>query len=301
MARFDPHSSLEEGLRNLLIQEGLPEDTPLPPDIPVKWERFDDVVILPASAFVDEFWSCVSESSLWVCVATSLGAKRVFRKGEVDGPMRKPKIEALLMGSRGSWAVRRENGIQYGYDILQCMWSAGNVNERRRMYEIAKKGERVLDMFAGIGYYTLPSLMADPSITAWSCEWNDAAIEALKWNLKENRVEHQCTILEGDCRETVTSSNLEVDRIILGLLPDATSAVNAAIGAMSDRGGVIHLHGLAASGEYGRYSDNWVSEIQAASDDYNVHPMEMHRIKSYAPRWDHVVLDLDLIPNHDYE
>ena len=100
MARFDPHSSLEEGLRNLLIQEGLPEDVPLPPDIPVKWERFDDVVILPASAFVDEFWSCVSESSLWVCVATSLGAKRVFRKGEVDGPMRKPKIEALLMGSR---------------------------------------------------------------------------------------------------------------------------------------------------------------------------------------------------------
>ena len=58
-----------------MIQEGLPEDIPLPPDIPVKWERFDDVVILPASAFVDEFWSCVSESSLWVCVATSLGGK----------------------------------------------------------------------------------------------------------------------------------------------------------------------------------------------------------------------------------
>ena len=99
----------------------------------------------------------------------------------------------------------------------------------------------------------------------------------------------------------MTASNLEVERIILGLLPDATSAVNAAIGAMSDRGGVIHLHGLAASGEYRRYSDNWVSKIQAASDKYNVHPIKIHRIKSYAPRWDHVVLDLDLIPDHDYE
>ena len=301
MARFDPHSNLEEGLRNLLIQSGFSEDVPLPSDVPKKWERFDDVVILPPSAFVSEFWDCVSEASLWVCVARCLGAERVFRKGEVDGPMRKPMIEPLLMNSRGGWAVRKENGIRYGYDILQCMWSAGNVNERRRMRQIAKKGERILDMFAGIGYYTLPSLMADPSITVWSCEWNDAAIEALRWNLKENNVESQCTILEGDCRETVTSSDLEVDRIILGLLPDATSAVDAAIGAMSEKGGMIHLHGLAASGEYDHYSSNWISEIQIASNDYDIRPAALHRVKSYAPRWDHVVLDLNLIPHHDYE
>ena len=169
------------------------------------------------------------------------------------------------------------------------------------MNKIAKKGERILDMFAGIGYYTIPSLMADPSITAWSCEWNDAAIEALRWNLKENGVESQCTILEGDCRETVTSSDLEVDRIILGLLPDATSAVNVAIGAMSENGGMIHLHGLAASGEYDLYSTNWISEIQVASNDYDIRSSAMHRIKSYAPRWDHVVLDVILIPHHDYE
>ena len=156
-------------------------------------------------------------------------------------------------------------------------------------------------MFAGIGYYTLPSLMADPSITVWSCEWNDTAIEALRWNLKENNVESQCTILEGDCRETVTSSDLEVDRIILGLLPDATSGVDAAVGAMSERGVHDSSAWISSLREYDHYSSNWISEIQVASNDYDIRPSAMHRIKSYAPRWDHVVLDLDLIPHHDYE
>ena len=82
---------------------------------------------------------------------------------------------------------------------------------------------------------------------------------------------------------------------------DAMSAVDAAIGAMSEKGGMIHLHGLAASGEYNHYSTNWISEIQAASNDYDVRPATIHRIKSYAPRWDHVVLDVILIPHHDYE
>ena len=129
MVRFGPHDNLEKGLRNLLIQSGVSGDVTLPTDVPKKWERFDDVVILPPSAFISEFWNCVSEASLWVCVAGCLGAERVFRKGEVDGPMRKPMIEPLLMSSRGSWAVRKENGIRYGYDILRCMWSSGNVNE----------------------------------------------------------------------------------------------------------------------------------------------------------------------------
>ena len=146
MTRFDPHSNLEEGLRNLLIESGFSKDIPLPSDVPKKWEIFDDVVILPSSAFVSKFWDSVSEPSLWICVAKSLGVERVFRKGEVEGPTRNPLIEPLLMGPRGGWAVRKENGIRYGYDILRCMWSAGNVNERRRMREIAKKGERILDM-----------------------------------------------------------------------------------------------------------------------------------------------------------
>jgi tRNA G37 N-methylase Trm5 len=64
----------------------------------------------------------------------------------------------LLRGAEG-WVEHRENGIVYCLDALRCMFSSGNVTEKARMARLRCRGEAVLDMFAGIGYYTLPLLV----------------------------------------------------------------------------------------------------------------------------------------------
>jgi tRNA G37 N-methylase Trm5 len=38
------------------------------------------------------------------------------------------------------------------------MFSRGNVNERRRMGQMKATGETALDLYAGIGYFTVPLL-----------------------------------------------------------------------------------------------------------------------------------------------
>ena len=57
--------------------------------------------------------------------------------GEVTGRIRKSGVKMLL--GDDDWVVRRENGVDYGYHVTKCMFSAGNVNERRRMGEIVKR------------------------------------------------------------------------------------------------------------------------------------------------------------------
>ena len=52
----------------------------------------------------------------------------------------------------------KENGIFYCLDITRCMFSSGNVTEKARMGALQCRGEALLDLFAGIGYYTLPLL-----------------------------------------------------------------------------------------------------------------------------------------------
>ena len=42
----------------------------------------------------------------------------------------------MLVGE-DDWVIRKESGIKYGYHIKQCMFSSGNINERRRMGEVA--------------------------------------------------------------------------------------------------------------------------------------------------------------------
>lgn len=64
----------------------------------------------------------------------------------------------LLRGSDG-WVRHLEGGVVYSLDITCCMFSSGNVTERTRMGRLHCKGETVVDLFAGIGYYTLPLLV----------------------------------------------------------------------------------------------------------------------------------------------
>ena len=114
------------------------------------------------------------------------------------------------------------------------------MNERR-MGEVSSPGEVVLDLFAGIGYYTLPILKSYPDTSVIACEWNNASIEALRWNLLENGLEGRCRIIEGDCTETVHNLSLEVNKgCVLGLLPDSSFAIPTAVGALNPNGGLLH-------------------------------------------------------------
>lgn len=64
----------------------------------------------------------------------------------------------LLLGA-DSWVTHCENGIIYSLDVCKCMFSSGNVTEKARMGRLQCHGETIVDLFAGIGYYTLPLLV----------------------------------------------------------------------------------------------------------------------------------------------
>lgn len=64
----------------------------------------------------------------------------------------------MLLGDDG-WVVHREAGVVFELDVTRCMYSSGNVTERTRMGAMPAAGETVVDLFTGIGYYTLPLLV----------------------------------------------------------------------------------------------------------------------------------------------
>ena len=279
MPEGEPHSNLEEAVREICGGR-------LPGDLPRRWERFSDVAIMPRGSFEGDGWP--SGEPLWEAVAGALGAKRLARMGEVSGNFRESGVEMLL--GDDDWVVRRESGVDYGYPMTRCMFSAGNVNERRRMGEVSSEGEVVVDLYAGIGYYTLPALVHGGS-TAHACEWNPEAVKALRWGLEANGVEGRCTIHEGDNRIAAQSLGGVADRVFLGLLPSSEEGLEAAMGVLSPSGGTLHVHGLAPSKDY----TSWVGDLLSSASSLRPGSDLSHdltRVKSYAPHWDHVVLDL---------
>ena len=65
----------------------------------------------------------------------------------------------MLLKGKNGWVEHRENGILYCLDVTRCMFSSGNGTEKARMGRLACCGEIVVDLFAGIGYCSLPLLV----------------------------------------------------------------------------------------------------------------------------------------------
>jgi tRNA wybutosine-synthesizing protein 3 len=244
---------------------------------------------LPNSAFQEEWDLHVSEE-IWRAVAEALKSERVARLGEISGEMRESSVEMLL--GEDDWVIRRESGVDYGYNLTQCMFSAGNVNERRRMGEMAGAGEVVVDLYAGIGYYSLPMLVHSQVGHVHCCEWNPNAVRALESNLKINGVAGRCTVHFGDNRATAVNLKGVADRVVLGLLPSSESGYALAMTALRPAGGVLHVHGVAAAGNHAAWAADVAGSLLEIEGKFSIHATEPLRVKSYAPHWDHVVLDV---------
>ena len=261
-------------------------------DLPKRWERFDDVALLPLNSFSDPKWETVERSLLWDYVSNALNVKRLFRKGEISGERRESTAE-LLVGKNPD-VIRIEHGVKFVYRITECMFSQGNLNERKRMGDLNLTNERVLDLYAGIGYYTLPMLTRGNAKHVTATEWNPNALRDLQRGLEQNGVKERCTILEGDNRLHGDLLKGKFDRVVLGLLPQPWEGIDTAIHALDNKGGSLHVHGVAPSAN----PKKWENEVVQRLTNFNrkIVPVTSIKIKSYAPHWDHRVLDIEVGP-----
>ena len=280
MGRDDPHARLERA-----VSEWSSGD--IRGSVPKRWERFSDVAIIPRGSFDGPEWE--PDEGLWQAVAGALGAKRLARMGEVSGEMRESGVEMLL--GEDDWVERKEGGVVFGYYLTRIMWSKGNLEERARMGRATLPSEVCVDLYSGIGYYTLPALVNGGASLVHACEWNEVAVECLNWGLKANGVDERCIVHEGDCRVTSESLRGVADRVFLGLLPSCEEGLESAIGVLKESGGTLHVHGLADPSSYASWVDGIEARVASMRPGSSLES-SINRVKSYAPRVDHVVLDL---------
>ena len=97
----------------------------------------------------------------------------------------------------------------------------------------------------------------------------------------------------GDNRSTANDLEGVADRVILGLLPSAEDGLEPALRVLGTGGGTMHIHGLAPSKDHLGWSRRVEDSVQEAGG-FSKDSSQITRVKSYAPHWDHVVLDLTL-------
>jgi tRNA wybutosine-synthesizing protein 3 len=288
-----PKQRMVESLTSYIETQN--EDISILNSLPQKWEKHGDLILLPHGSF--EKWSEYAGPELWTLVAHSLGGQRLALKGEISGPERRPNTELLL--GESSWVTHCEHGIDYSFDITKSMFSAGNLPERGRIGNLDCSGETILDLYAGIGYYTLPLLVRARAVHAHACEWSEDAVHALKHNLEANNVAERCTVHAGDNLLTVADDGSAAEvlgscsRVMLGLLPSSEDGWPLALAALKPEGGWLHLHGNAPGGNEEEWAKSVVERI-AEIDSRKVKLVNLVKVKWYAPHIRHCVLDLQI-------
>lgn len=172
-------------------------------------------------------------------IAEEFGVESLYvDRGITLSPLREPDI-SLLWGKNDT-ITHEENGVFYTFDPARVMFSPGNVNARIGASSNEFNGKTVVDMFAGIGYFTLQMARGSPGSRIYACEKNPESYRYLEQNVRNNGLEGIITPLQGDCR--LTTSGIEADYVLMGHF-DSMYFLPAALG-MSHQGTIINLHVL---------------------------------------------------------
>ncbi|KAL3985522.1 Met-10+ like-family protein [Acanthocheilonema viteae] len=248
ITRFNKASNfgqLLDSLRRAASHLGIWNDE-MQRDLPKRWEKHGNMIILPHNCFKHPNWRLMGPK-LWEMVTKLLNTSRLGKKRIIGDEFHESHVD-LLYGKDG-WVEHIDGDIRFLYDVTKCFFYVNNVSEKQRISEFDCHQEVVTDMFAGIGYYTLPYLVSAHAKHVYAIEWNDDAVEALKRSLQSNNVQDRCTIIQGDSRK-VTPQGI-ADRVNIGLLPSSLPYWLAACKCLKSTGGILHIHEAIKTSEQG--------------------------------------------------
>ena len=238
----------------------------------MKYKKIGDILILDSSYTGNDF----EELSL------KHNVKTIMKIDHIQGTKREPVYKILYGGETET--VNKENGCLFKLDLSKVMWSKGNNNERLRIAKLVEDGERVIDMFAGIGYFSIPIGVHANACEVISIEINPNSYHFLCENIKLNKLDNITPIL-GDCKDI--TPNYNADRIIMGYVKTTHHYLKVAIDSLNE-GGILHYHETVPEK---LMNTRPIERIMSEADGRDVELLKINKIKKYAPGVEHVVVD----------
>jgi tRNA wybutosine-synthesizing protein 2 len=221
-----------------------------------------------------------------------LGVEAVLAvEGGVEGEYRRPRT-ACLAGT-STEVLHREEGILWRLDPAEIMFAAGNRRERQRLVQEVRPGEEIADLFAGIGYFTLPLARSGRPWRVWAVEKNPLSYGYLQKNLELNALSDRVVALQGDNREVALPAGT-FDRVLLGFLPDSRPFLPRAQELLRPEGGWCHVH-LVVNARHAE-EESLAKVRDAVREGRDILDAQVHRVKPYGPAREHTVVDVRMGP-----
>lgn len=271
---FEKFDSLKESLETFLSEAEFAS-------VPTGWQILGDIIIVSIPEILEDKKTRIAKALLSMYPR----CRTVVRDFGIEGQFRQPKRE-LLLGSETE-TVHKEHGCYFKQDVTKVMYSKGNLEERKRMSRLGE-GEVIVDMFAGIGYFSIPMAVHSRPKKIIGIEINPESFAYLKENIRLNKVEKIFLPICGDCSKVAPEGT--ADRVLMGYVGTTHHYLGPAIKALKKSGGILHYHETVPE-SLARTRPQERIEKAACALGKKAEILETHRIKKYSPGVLHVVVD----------
>lgn len=174
------------------------------------------------------------------------GVKGDFRLRDLD----------LLSGPDNPETIYRENGIRLMVNVKKAYFSPRLAMERHILSNNVKDGERIFDMFSGIGPFTV-NIGKKCNVSIVANDINPDANLLLKQNVILNKIEEKVETFNEDSYHLIRKMG-KFDRIILNNPMNGYSDLDL-IGSHLESGGFINVYYLASLSELTERMNEWRS------------------------------------------
>lgn len=205
-----------------------------------------DIAITEIPSELDKYRQAIGEAIL----KANKNVHTVLAKaGAVSGTYRLRNY-AVIAGESKTETIHKEYGCRYYVNVAKAYFSPRLSNEHNRVAALAKDGETVVDLFAGVGPFAVRIAKTHEDVKVYAIDINPDAVEYLEKNIRLNRVEGKVHALLGDARQLVSEKFAGIaDRVIMNLPEKAGEFVDVACVALKPAGGTVHFYGFINASE----------------------------------------------------
>ena len=252
--------------------------------LPTSFDIIGDIAIIKIPDELEDYKADIGRAILEV----QPNVETVMEDKGVSGEFRVRQVQTIA-GKDKQITVHKEYGAEFEIDVANAYFSPRLATERWKVVNMTKPNEKVLDMFAGVGPYSILIAKNVDVERVYSIDINPKAISLLKRNVKRNNVEDLVEIHEGNAKDL--APKFKVDRIIMNLPHSSFEFLDTALKAAGGRS-VIHYYEIIENTEFDERIKKIKQKIRGCGYTPNI--KKIRDVRSYSAYMEHKALDIEV-------
>ncbi len=200
-----------------------------------------------------------------------------------------------LLGERKTETIHHEYDCKFYVDLKFVYYSPRLSFERMRISKKVLKGETVLNMFGGIGSFSILIARHSPALKIYSVDINPKAIQFTLRNMALNNIGKKIVTILGDSKYLAQKIfHRKVDRVLMPLPMKSYDCLPEAVRALRNEGGSVHYYNFVHATKHEDPIEKTINRISNRINELDVNfNIDFSRIvRSVGPNWYQTVLDI---------